>query len=463
MNKLGRKLFLSIASAVLLIFVLFVLLANLFMPKYYIYKTKEQLGEAVSAISGLPGPQWIEAIPQLERQYRVTIVYDDWRKRENDLNESLQQQLAKKKVTLSKFWVTDASLKKAIAGSRVNKIYDQGKLKSSFYAGLIRKDDSIVLIGLSMAYVSEAIGMINEFILILAVGSVLIIVLTVWLLSYRMTKPLKELGQVAKDISELRFRKARVGARDEIGELAESINAMSDKLKAAHADLSRKNASLKRFMAGMTHELKTPVSLIQAYAEGMQDGLDDGSYAATILRQNEGLAKLIDEFLDFAKIERDELERRPVAVKELFRECAETFSIELAAKRLKLALRDDLPGNPCIEADPDQMRMVFRNLIGNAVKYAAGERIDVSFGKLGDEIELRISNRFAGEIADASRLWEPFYVEESSRHKELSGTGLGLAIVKTVLDRHGFRCHAVTEDQTICFYIGFKEKSPRSA
>ncbi len=60
----------------------------------------------------------------------------------------------------------------------------------------------------------------------------------------------------------------------------------------------------------MTHELKTPVSLIQAYAEGMQDGLDDGSYAATILRQNEGLAKLIDEFLDFAKIERDELERR---------------------------------------------------------------------------------------------------------------------------------------------------------
>lgn len=70
--------------------------------------------------------------------------------------------------------------------------------------------------------------------------------------------------------------------------------------------------------------------------------------------------------------------------------------------------------------------MVFRNLIGNAVKYAAGERIDVSFGKLGDEIELRISNRFAGEIADASRLWEPFYVEESSRHKELSGTASGL-------------------------------------
>ncbi|GIO34127.1 MULTISPECIES: sensor histidine kinase [Paenibacillus] len=463
MNKLGRKLFLSISVAVLLIFVMFVLLANLFMPKYYIYKTKEQLGEAVDAISGLPEAQWTEAVPELERHYRVTIVYDDLRQRENDLNESLLQQLAKKKVTLGKFWVTDESLRKVEAGNRVNKIYDQGKLKSSFYASLIRKDESIVLVGLSMAYISDTIGMINEFMLVLALGSVLIIVLMVWILSYRMTKPLKELGQVAKDISELRFRKARVGTRDEIGELAESINAMSDKLRAAHADLSRKNVSLKRFMSDMTHELKTPVSLIQAYAEGIQDGLDDGSYAATILRQNEGLARLIDEFLDFAKIERDELELRPVAVKELFRECAETFSIELNTKRLMLDIRDDLPGNPVIEADPEKMRMVFRNLLGNAVKYASGDRIDVSFGKQGEEIMLQMSNRYSGAVADASQLWEPFYVGESSRHKGMSGTGLGLAIVKTVLERHGFRCHAETKDQTIHFYLYFKAKSPRSA
>jgi len=463
MNKLGRKLFLSISVAVLLIFVMFVLLANLFMPKYYIYKTKEQLGDAANAIFGLPEAQWTGAIPQLERQYRVTIVYDDLRKRENDLNESLLQQLAKKKVTLSKFWVTDESLRRVEAGNRVNKIYDQGKLKSSFYASLIRKDESVVLVGMSMAYISDTIGMINEFMLVLALGSVLVIVLMVWLLSYRMTKPLKELGQVAKDISELRFRKARVGARDEIGELAESINAMSDKLKAAHADLSRKNRSLKRFMSDMTHELKTPVSLIQAYAEGIQDGLDDGSYAATILRQNEGLARLIDEFLDFAKIERDELELRPVAVKELFRECAETFSIELKTKRLMLDIRDDLPGNPVIEADPEKMRIVFRNLLGNAVKYAAGDRIAVSFGKQGEEIMLHMSNRYSGAIADASQLWEPFYVEESSRHKGMSGTGLGLAIVKTVLDRHGFRCRAETKDRTIHFYLYFKAKSPRSA
>ncbi|MGG4398151.1 HAMP domain-containing sensor histidine kinase [Paenibacillus thiaminolyticus] len=463
MNKLGRKLFISILVSVLLIFVIFVLLANLFMPKYYIYKTKEQLREAINTINGLSEAEWIEAIPQIEQQYRVTIVYEDLQKRENDLNVSLKQQLAKKRVTLNKFWITDESRLKVKAGTRMNEIYDQGKLKSSFYASFIPKDETIVLIGLSMAYISDTVGMINEFILILAFCSVLIILFVVWILSYRMTKPLKELGQVAKDISELRFRRARVDTRDEIGELAESINTMSDKLSAAHAELSSKNRSLKRFMSDMTHELKTPVSLIQAYAEGIQDGLDDGSYAATILRHNESMARLINEFLNFAKIERDELECKPVAVKDLFQECAAKFGIELKSRHLQLVIRDELPGNPQITADPNKIRMVFQNLLGNAVNYAAGERIDVVFEKQDAEMVLHMSNSLSREIADASRLWEPFYVEESSRHKEMSGTGLGLTIVKTILERHGFRCHAETKEETIHFFIYFKVNSPRSA
>lgn len=247
------------------------------------------------------------------------------------------------------------------------------------------------------------------------------------------------------------------------GDQTFKINTMSDKLSPAHAEFSRKNLSLKWFMSDMTHELKTPVSLIQAYAEGIQDGLDDGSYAATILRHNESMARLINEFLNFAKIERDELECKPVAVKDLFQECAAKFDIELKSRHLQLMIRDELPGNPLIAADPDKIRMVFQNLLGNAVKYAAGERIDVVFEKQDAEIVLHMSNSLPREIADASRLWEPFYVEESSRHKEMSGTGLGLTIVKTVLERHGFRCDAETKEETIHFYIYFKVNSPRSA
>ncbi|MFD3274032.1 histidine kinase dimerization/phospho-acceptor domain-containing protein [Paenibacillus dendritiformis] len=408
MDKLGRKLFISILVSVLLIFVMFVLLANLFMPKYYIYKTKEQLREAINTINGLPEAGWIDAIPQIEQQYRVTIVYDDLQKRENDLNQSLKQQLSKKRVTLNKFWITDESLLKVKAGTRINAIYDQGKLKSSFYASFIPKDETIVLIGLSMAYITETVGMINEFILILAFCSVLIIVFVVWLLSSRMTKPLKELGQVAKDISELRFRKARVDTRDEIGELAESINTMSDKLSAAHAELSRKNLSLKRFMSDMTHELKTPVSLIQAYAEGIQDGLDDGSYTATILRHNESMARLINEFLNFAKIERDELECKPVAVKDLFQECAGKFGIELKSRHLQFVIRDELPGNPLIAADPDKIRMVFSKPARQCGEICGGRTDRYGFREAGCRNILHMSNGLPGEITDASDCGSPF-------------------------------------------------------
>ncbi|GIP25085.1 two-component sensor histidine kinase [Paenibacillus sp. J23TS9] len=463
MNKLGRKLFLSITVAILFIFIVFVLMANFFLPKYYIYKTKEKLGEAINLIAELPAARMADSIPLLEQQYHVTIVYDSLQKRGNDLNNSLLQQLAKKTVTLNKFWITDESWQKVKEGSRVNKIYDQGKLKSSFYASFIRKDQNIVLIGLSMAYISDTIQMINEFILILAFISVLIIVFVVWLLSYRMTQPLKELGEVAKDISKLHFRKARTKTRDEIGELAESINTMSDKLSEAHADLSRKNLSLKRFMSDITHELKTPVSLIQAYAEGIQDGLDDGSYAATILRQNESMARLIDELLDFAKIERGLLELSALPIKDLFSDCLEKFQMELEFRQIELVVEDDLPGNPMIEADADKIRMVFHNLLSNAVKYSADHRIHVSFGEQGSDIVFDMSNVFQGEISDVSQLWEPFYVLESSRHKEKSGTGLGLAIVKTILEQHEYRYQAKVNGQIIHFYIFFEKISPRPA
>lgn len=460
MNKLGRKLSTSITVSVLLLFVMFIPLENLFIPKYYIYKSREQLNVAVHKVSELSEENWIEAIPELEQEYSVTIVYDKLRKPVDELNDSLKQQLANKRITLNKFWITEESLLRLKTNTRVNKIYDQGKLKSSFYTSFILKGDKIVLIGLSMAHIRDTIQIINEFYLLLALFLVLIIVLIVWILSYRMTKPLKELGQVAKDISELRFRKAIVHTHDEIEELAESINTMSDKLCAAHTDLSRRNANLKQFMSDMSHELKTPISLIQAYAEGIQDGLDDGSYATTILRQNHNMAKIIDEFLDFSKIERDELKLHPVDFKSMFHECSEKFHIELKSRQLKFLIHDKLPGHPVIEADPGKIRMVFDNLIGNAVKYAVGEQIDVHFREEYGEIVLTISNRFSGEIADPSQLWEPFYVEERSRYKAISGTGLGLAIVKTVLERHGFRYEVETEGQTIHFNIYFKRMSP---
>jgi signal transduction histidine kinase len=292
----------------------------------------------------------------------------------------------------------------------------------------------------------------------------LIIVVVVWMMSYRITKPLQELGVVAKDISSLQFKHADIRTKDEIEELAESINTMSDKLHAAHQDLTRKNQSLKLFMSDITHELKTPIALIQAYAEGIQDDLDDGSYVGTILRQTESMNRLIDELLNFAKIEREDLERRRISVSALFHACAEKFDIERKSKQISLIVHEDPAASAAtIFADEDKIRMVLNNLLSNAIKYTTNHQIEVSLYKQGEDIVLHMQNGIEPHEEEIDKIWEPFYVLERSRNKEISGTGLGLAIVKSILEQHGYRYVAAVNGEQIHFYIYFTTNNAHSA
>ncbi len=99
---------------------------------------------------------------------------------------------------------------------------------------------------------------------------------------------------------------------DEIGDLATSINIMSEKLHEAHEDLTDRNEHLKRFMGDVTHELKTPIALVKAYSMGIKDGLDDGTYIDTIIKQTDQISNLIEELLRFSKLERDVLQKRRI-------------------------------------------------------------------------------------------------------------------------------------------------------
>ncbi len=114
--------------------------------------------------------------------------------------------------------------------------------------------------------------------------AIFLVIVLVWILSKTITTPLKELRDVAEDISNLEFKKTKVKTNDEIGDLANSINIMSDKLYEAHQDLTNRNEKLKRFMGDITHELKTPIALVKAYSIGIKDGLDDGIYLDTIIK-----------------------------------------------------------------------------------------------------------------------------------------------------------------------------------
>ncbi|HDR5106196.1 TPA: HAMP domain-containing protein, partial [Bacillus anthracis] len=132
------------------------------------------------------------------------------------------------------------------------------------------KDDMLILVGVSIAHSNEIIKTLNSFYLFILVITIFLIIVLVWILSKTITTPLKELSDVAEDISRLQFKKTKVKTNDEIGDLATSINIMSEKLQEAHQDLTDRNEHLKRFMGDVTHELKTPIALVKAYSMGIK-------------------------------------------------------------------------------------------------------------------------------------------------------------------------------------------------
>ncbi|MGH0528277.1 sensor histidine kinase [Bacillus paranthracis] len=456
MNKLGKKLFLSISLTVILIFTISLLIINYLLTKYNIYKTRENLNEFTMQIQNTSVNELEDVIRTIESENNVTFAYTSINQSEDDMNESLRMQLTKKKVVLNKLWITKDAVMKVKVEGQSNKLYDQEKLKASFFAKYIAKDNTIILMGTSIAHSNEIIKTLNTFYLYILCFSLLLIILLVWILSKIITTPLKELSDVAQDISHLKFKRTKVKTNDEIGELADSINIMSDTLHEAHQDLTDRNEHLKRFMGDVTHELKTPIALVKAYSMGIKDGLDDGTYVDTIIKQTDQISNLIEELLRFSKLERDVLQKEEFPIEPLVRSIIDKHKIELDSKEIQLQTNSNIK-NQVIYADLNKMGMVFQNLISNAIKYTTNQNIIITLEERNKSVYFQIKNGInAEQIQDIEKIWEPFYVLDSSRSKEKSGTGLGLAIVKSILERHGFDYGVSTKEGEIRFYITMK-------
>ncbi|GAB6436997.1 MULTISPECIES: sensor histidine kinase [Bacillus] len=456
MNKLGKKLFLSISLTVVLIFTISLLLINYLLPKYNIYKTRESLEGITAQIQAIPSEQLHEAISSIENEANVTITYTSINDSEDHINEELRMQLTKKRVALNKLWITKEEIMKVKNFGHSNKIYDQEKMKSSFFVKYIAKDNLLILVGVSIAHSNEVIKTLNSFYLYILGITIFLIIVLVWILSKTITRPLKELSDVAEDISNLKFERAKVKTNDEIGDLANSINIMSDKLHEAHEDLTDRNEHLKRFMGDVTHELKTPIALVKAYSMGIKDGLDDGTYIDTIIKQTDHISNLIEELLRFSKLERDVLQKEQFPIVSLVQSIVDKHKIELESNEIDLQVNYNV-GDAIIYADVNKMRMVFQNLISNAIKYTANQHIKITLEGRNESVYFQIQNGMNAErMKDIDKIWEPFYVLESSRSKDHSGTGLGLAIVKSILERHGFDYGVSTIEGEIRFYINMK-------
>ncbi len=456
MNRLGRKISMIITCCILLVFVLYFVLNSFLLPKYYLYQMKNSLHEISDELNELSLKDLHQSVTEFEKKYNVTIAIQPITPNNDEFNGSLRDSLNQKKVTLNKFWVTEDTIQQVKEGKKVSKIYDQGKLKSSFLVDFIQKDQQFILIGVSIVYLSEAVQIVNQFTISIMILLILILISMVWIWSKKITNPLKELKDISKEIAKLDFRKVDINTNDEIEELAESINEMSEKLRIAHEDLNERNANLKRFISDITHELKTPLALIKAYSVGIQDGIDDGSYVETILRQTDHINHLIDELLVLSRIERETLSIQKVDFIYLVNRCIQNYEIELNRSGITIHVDQNEIQHVFVEADLGQMERVINNLLSNAIKYTENNEIFISYEESEKEYLFHIENNTKFNKPERlQNVWEPFFVMEASRNKNMSGTGLGLAIVRSILNRHQLRHEVSLTDGKIRFTICF--------
>ena len=272
-----------------------------------------------------------------------------------------------------------------------------------------------------------------------AIGiSALIAVFAIYLMSRRISHPLGEMGKVAKQIANGDFdSRVKIRSKDEIGELAKTFNYMAEKL----GDLEKMR---KNFIANISHELRTPMTSIIGFIEGIIDGTipsEKQSYYLSVVKdETVRLTKLVNDLLDLAKIESGEvpLSTKVFNINELIKRSVIKFETQINDKEIELQINFKQEAYPVV-ADPDTIERVITNLLDNAIKFTPiGGIICVNtYKKEEGVICISVEDTGSGiEKEDISFIWERFYKTDKSRSKDKVGTGLGLAIVKNIIQKH---------------------------
>ncbi|WP_253735889.1 cell wall metabolism sensor histidine kinase WalK [Paenibacillus sp. FJAT-26967] len=405
--------------------------------------------------------QLLQHVEDLENKHGVTIVYTSMTENNNSLNTMILDKLNKKGITLSKFWITDESISKLNEQIIVRKIYYQEKLKSSFLATFMKKDDLLIVVGESISHSIDTLKIVNQFNVYIYAGQLLLLIVLSGLFTKHIVQPLAKIQEAAEKISNLSFTRVHIQTDDEIESLARSINQMSDKLEHAHQALEDKNHNLREFIANISHELKTPLALIKAYSSGIKDGMDDGTYLDVIQQQTDDISRWVNKLLELSKLQTDSYTISTFDFRLLLQDTLQKYRISTQQQDITISVHDRLLTDPWVQADKQKIDMVLNNFISNAIKYTNDRLIQISMENKNNQVLFTITNGV--EIGDSlqwENIWEPFYVLESSRSKLLSGTGLGLSIVRTILQKHdskfGFHVHT----REVEFYFSLPAAPP---
>lgn len=317
-------------------------------------------------------------------------------------------------------------------------------------------NNNVFLIRLPMAGISDSIQISNMFYLYTGMIVVAISILAIWFLSQRLTKPLEELTDISIRMSNLDFNvKYESGGEDEIGVLGQNFNKMSKELEQTISELKTANNELqkdiekkeriddmrKEFLSNVSHELKTPIALIQGYAEGLKECINDEAesrdfYCEVIIDEAAKMNNMVKKLLTLNQLEfgNDQISMECFDLTELVRGVVNSAQLLADQKDAQILFVQDI--SVYVWGDEFKIEEVVTNYVSNAINHIDGERkIEIKMQRREGHIRLSVFN--TGKPIpeeDIDKIWIKFYKVDKARTREYGGSGIGLSIVKAIME-----------------------------
>ena len=486
LNSVRVKLFLTLSLAVIVIIVFLIILNNFVLETYYLLNKQKALKDVYEQINMFYDKEVSEEYIESEldkisvmQNFDITIKnnnHENVYSSEKNFFSAMEENKEINKFQINSGETLEKNEKYTLKKLKDNRngltyILLSGKLNNGYY----------LYLRIPITAIQDSVKISNNFLYVIAGFTILIGGVLITVISRKFTDPILELNDIAKKMSKLDFsKKYRVkDDQDEINDLGKSINIMSDKLEKTIKQLRNTNLELekdieekskidemrKSFISDVSHELKTPIALIQGYSEGLIENVntDEESrkfYAEVILDEINKMDKLVKQLLELMKLEygKREFNNKDFNIVELENEVIRKSQVMLEEKNIKVMFNDNRKLN--VYADDFYIEQVFTNYITNAIKNVKEvdkEKYIEILNEVDNEnntVRIKVFNTGDNiKEEDMMRIWNRFYKADESRNREDGGTGIGLSFVKAVMNNYGMDFGVINKDNGVEFYF----------
>lgn len=354
--------------------------------------------------------------------------------------------------------------------------FSQGKFLALIGQLPLGSDMFYIVLRVSFPSIEANIEYSRFFIIITSGITLLFSLIMAFLISRHWVKPILQINDITKGMAQMDFSKKFDGkTTDEIGELGENINILSSQLEQSINELQKANALLEEeikkerqidemrqnLLANVSHDLKTPIAIIQGYAEGLRENISESQedrefYSSVIIEEADRMNKLVRQILSLSQLELGKIkpEIESLEVASYVEVIINKFSLMFKEKNINI---HSSVAHRMIYADSNMLGQVLVNLITNAADHtAAGGNIYITSEEIDHKCHINVFNEGNPIPEDElDKIWLSFYKRNKSRTGTYGGTGIGLTIVKTIMEAHNNTCGVFNSENGVNFWFEF--------